>query len=259
MFTHLHTHTEYSLLDGLSRIPQLVQKAAQLGMDSLAITDHGALYGAVDFYTACVEAGIKPIIGCEIYLASGGSRFNKTGVEKSPFHLTVLAKNEKGYKNLIKLVTRAHLEGFYYKPRADRELIEEHHEGLIILSGCPTAEIPQLLVQGRYEEAKQTALWYKGLLGEDFFLEIQRHEHVPELPTINEGITRLSEETGIPIVATNDVHYVERADAPLQDVLICIHTNTNIYDENRLRMEDDSYYLKSAEEMRELFRALQVV
>ena len=254
MFTHLHVHTEFSLLDGLSRIDPLVRRAQELGMGSLAITDHGGMYGAVDFYKAAKSAGIKPIIGCEMYVAPG-SRFDRDPRDKSPFHLTVLAKDGAGYKNLVKLVTKSHLEGFYYKPRVDRALLEEFHEGLVVLSGCPSGEVPRMIAQGRMEDAKAVALWYRELFG-DYYLEIMRHGGVPDLDAINEGLLQLNHELDIPIVATNDSHYVSREDAPLQDILICIHTNTNVNDPKRLRMEEDSYYLKSAEEMEALYADL---
>ena len=251
MFTHLHVHTEYSLLDGLSRITPLVQRAKELGMDSLAITDHGGLYGAIEFYSACREAGIKPIIGCEVYVADG-SRHSKTPADKSPNHLTLLAKNDTGYHNLIKLVTKANLEGFYYKPRIDRELMEEHHEGLIALSGCPNGEVPRRIIEGRMEEARERALWFKELFG-DYYLELQYHEHIPELEPLNSGLIAMSRELDIPLVLTNDCHYVAQEDAPIQDLLICIQTNTNVHDEKRLRMEDPTYHLRSPEEMAALF------
>ncbi|MFH1141923.1 MAG: DNA polymerase III subunit alpha, partial [Chloroflexota bacterium] len=250
-FTHLHVHTEYSLLDGLSRISPLVQRAKELGMDSLAITDHGALYGAVEFYSECKSAGIKPIIGCEVYVAQG-SRHSKTPADKSPYHLTLLAKDNTGYSNLIQLVSKAQLEGFYYKPRIDRELIEAHHQGLIALSGCPNAEVPRLIIQGNLEEARKRVLWYKEVFAE-FYLELQRHQNVPELEPLNRALVPMSKELDIPLVLTNDCHYVHREDAPIQDLLICIQTNTNINDGKRLRMEDDSYYLRSSEEMAALF------
>ena len=254
MFTHLHVHTEYSLLDGVSRIPKLVKQARELGMDALAITDHGSLYGVVDFYSECLEAGIKPIIGCEVYVAQG-SRHDKTPSERSPFHLTVLAKDNLGYRNLMKLVTQAHLEGYYYRPRIDKELLEQYHQGLIVLSGCPTAEVPRLITENRLQDAKEAALWYKGLLGDDaFFFELQSHAHVPNLTTINDTLVELGRELDIPLVVTNDCHYVHKEESSLQDVLICIHTNTTIHDDKRLKMEDDSYYLKSSQEMTELFQ-----
>ena len=243
------------MLDGLSRIDRLVGRAAELGMDSLAITDHGGMYGAIDFYSAARTAGIRPIIGCEMYVASD-SRHTRNPHDKSPYHhLTVLCKNTVGYRNLVKLVSKAHLEGFYYKPRVDRELLEEHHEGLVVLSGCTSGEVPDLIAQGRTEDAKSSALWYRELFG-DYYLEIMEHEGVDNLPEINKGLVALSRETGIPLVATNDSHYVSREDAPLQDILICIHTNTNVRDERRLKMIDDTYYLRSAEEMQAIFADL---
>ena len=251
MFTHLHVHTEYSLLDGLSRVNALVGRAKELGMGSLAITDHGGLYGAIDFYRAAKEAGIKPIIGCEMYVAPGSRRSKNPG-DKTPYHITVLSKDMEGYRNLVKLVTASHLEGFYYKPRVDRELLQRHHEGLIVLSGCPSGEVPQLIYQDRMEKARDTAAWYKDLFG-DYYLELMEHGGVPELPAVNKGLVELHRDLGIPVVATNDAHYINRQDAPLQDILICIHTNTNVQDEGRLRMAEDSYYLKSPKEMRELF------
>ena len=251
MFTHLHVHTEYSMLDGLSRIDPLVRRAAELGMDSLGITDHGGLYGAIDFYRAARGAGIKPIIGCEMYVASG-SHLDRTPGDKSPFHLTVLAKDLKGYKNLVKLVTASHLKGFYYRPRVDRELLERHHEGLIVLSGCPSAEVPALISQGRTDDALKTASWYRELFP-DYYLELMEHGGIDELPAINRGLMDLHRDLGIPVVATNDSHYVLKEEARLQDILVCIHTNTNVNDERRMRMTEDSYYLKSPQEMEALF------
>ena len=251
-FTHLHVHTEYSMLDGISRIPELVTQTANLGMSALAMTDHGTLYGAVDFYSACIEAGIKPIIGCEVYMARG-SRLERSGSERSPHHLVLLARDNTGYRNLMQLVTLAHTEGFYYKPRIDREILEQYRGGLIALSGCPSAEVPELIADGNFDEAKRVANWYRDLFGDGYFLELQRHEHVPQLSEINDGLVRMSREMDLPLVVTNDAHYVHQADSPLQDVYICIQTNTNIHDEKRLRMEDTSYYIKSADEMALLF------
>ena len=253
MFTHLHVHTEYSLLDGVSRIPRLVRQAKELGMEALAITDHGSLYGVVEFYTECMDAGIKPIIGCEVYMAHG-SRHDKVQSERSPFHLTVLARDTQGYQNLIRLVTQAHLEGYYYKPRIDRELLEQYHQGLIVLAGCPTAEVPRLIAEERMDDATQAARWYRDLMGDGgFYLELQRHEHVEHLDKINDGLVELGRELDIPMVVTNDCHYVHQKDSYLQDILICIHTGTTQQDEKRLKMEDDSYYLKSADEMEAIF------
>ena len=251
MFTHLHVHTEYSLLDGLSRIDPLVGRAAELGMGSLAITDHGGLYGAIDFYQAAKKAGIKPIIGCEMYVAPG-SRHDRLPSDKTPFHITVLAKDLRGYGNLVKLVTASHLEGFYYKPRVDRDLFERYGEGLVVLSGCPSGEVPRLISEGRMDEARGSAQWYREVFP-DYHLELMQHGGVEQLPAVNRGLMELHRELGIPVVATNDSHYVNEADAYLQDVLICIHTNTTVEDAGRLRMEEPSYYLKSEEEMRALF------
>jgi DNA polymerase-3 subunit alpha len=251
MFSHLHVHTEYSLLDGMCRIPHLVERAGELGMDSLAITDHGVMYGAIEFYLAAREAGIKPIIGCEAYLTAG-SRLSRNASDKSNYHIVLLAKNQEGYHNLIQLITRAHLEGFYYRPRVDKELLQEHHEGLIALSACLVGEVPRLILEGRQQEAKQAALWYKQTFG-DFYLEIQRHP-IPELELINQGLIAMSQELDIPLVATNDVHYINQEDASAHDLLLCIGTNSSIHDEKRIKMAGDFYYLKSPQEMAELYQ-----
>ena len=252
MFTHLHTHTEYSMLDGISRIPDLVDQTQRLGMNALAITDHGSLYGAVDFYSECKERGIKPIIGCETYVAHN-SRTDRNSSERSPHHLVLLARNNTGYRNLMQLVTLAHLEGFHYRPRVDKELLERYREGLVCFSGCPSAEVPRLIADGDLDGARRAAGWYKDLFGDGYFLELQRHEDVPQLPEINNGLVTLSKELAVPLVVTNDAHYVRQNDAHYQDVYICIQTNTNIQDGNRLRMEDDSYFIKSPQEMEALF------
>jgi DNA polymerase-3 subunit alpha len=252
VFTHLHVHTEYSMLDGISRIPDLVHQTRDLGMDALAITDHGSLYGVVDFYSECKEAGIKPIIGCEVYVAHN-NRFDKGPSERSPFHLVLLARDNVGYRNLMQLVTLAHLEGFHYRPRIDKQLLEKHRQGLICFSGCPSAEVPRLIAEGNMDEARRVALWYKELFGDGYFLELQQHTDVPQLPEINSGLVAMNRELGLPLVVTNDAHYVRQGDSPLQDVYICIQTNTTIHDEKRLRMEDNSYYIKSPQEMAQLF------
>jgi len=251
MFNHLHVHTEYSLLDGMCRIPRLVERARELGMDSLAITDHGVMYGAIEFYLAAKEAGIKPIIGSEVYLAPN-SRFGRDASDKSNYHLVLLAKNQTGYRNLIRLITKAHLEGFYYKPRVDKELLEQYHHGLIALSACIAGEVPRLILAGRLEEAKQAALWYKQTFS-DFYLEIQRHP-IAELEQINRALISMSQELDIPLVATNDVHYINREDASAHDLLLCIGTNSSIYDDKRIKMAGDFYYLKSPQEMAELYQ-----
>jgi len=251
MFAHLHVHTEYSLLDGMCRIPQLVERAKELGMDSLAITDHGNMYGAIQFYLAAKEAGINPIIGCEAYIAQD-SRFSRNAGNKNNYHLILLAKNQTGYRNLIQLTTKAHLEGFYYRPRMDKELLKQYHQGLIALSGCIAGEIPSLILQGRLDEAKQTALWYKQTFG-DFYLEVLRHP-IPELEQINQGLIAISGELDIPLVATNDVHYVNQEDASAHDLLLCIKSNSSIYDDKRMKMAGDFFYLRSPQEMAELYR-----
>ena len=254
-FTHLHVHSEYSLLDGLSRIPAMVNRAQELGMTALGLTDHGSMYGAVDFYSACKEAGIKPVIGCELYVADGKRTDRSGGSKTHNHHLTVLAKNNEGYRNLMKLSSRAHLEGFYYKPRVDHELLEEHADGLIVFSGCPSSEISVALIDGNYEAAKELARWHMDSFPA-FYLEIQRHENLDFLDPLNRGLLRLGEELDIPLVATNDLHYVAESDASIHDVLLCIGTSSNISDESRFRFSDSSYYLKTHEEMAELFADL---
>jgi DNA polymerase-3 subunit alpha len=253
MFTHLHVHTEYSLLDGLCRISQLIARAKELGMTSLAITDHGSMHGVIEFYVAAKEAGIKPIIGCETYVAET-SRQNRNANDKTPHHLVLLAKNQQGYHNLIQLITKAHLEGFYYKPRVDKELLEQYHEGLIALSACAHGELPRLILGGRLEDAATQASWFKKTFN-DYYLEIQRHP-IPELEQINNGLLSLSSKLDIPIVATNDVHYINKEDSSSQELLLCIQTNTSIYDEKRFKMAGDFFYLKSQDEMVEMFRDL---
>jgi len=251
MFSHLHVHTQYSLLDGMGRISDLVERAKEMGMESLAITDHGVMYGAIEFYLAAKEAGIKPIIGCEVYLTPN-SRFSRSASDKSNYHLVLLAKNQTGYRNLIQLTTKAHLEGFYYRPRVDKELLERYHQGLIALSACIVGEVPRLILAGRLEEAKQTALWYKETFG-DFYLEIQRHP-IPELEQVNQHLIPMSQELDIPLVATNDVHYVNKEDASAHDLLLCIGTNSSVLDQKRIKMAGDFYYLKSPEEMAALYQ-----
>jgi len=251
MFTHLHVHTEYSLLDGMCRIPRLVTRAKELGMDSLAITDHGVMYGAIEFYQAAREAGIKPIIGCEVYVAPE-SRLSRTAVDKNNYHLILLARNQTGYRNLIQLTTRAHLEGFYYKPRVDKEILKEHCQGLVALSACLSGEVSRLIVEGRLSESKQAALWYRETFG-DFYLEIQRYP-IPELEQANQVLISLGNELGIPLVATGDIHYVRQEDAVAHDLLLCIGTNTSVNDEKRLKMAGDYFYLKSPKEMIEFYQ-----
>ena len=252
-FVHLHVHTEYSLLDGACRLDRLCSAAKERGQNAIAITDHGNLFGAVDFYKAAKKHGIKPIIGCEVYVAAR-SRFDKVhGVDSNRHHLVLLCENETGYKNLIKLVSSAWVDGFYTKPRIDRELLEKHHEGLIALSACLAGEIPKLVLNGEYLKAKETAQWYSNLFGKDhYYLEMQNHD-IPEQLIVNEALTRLSNETGIPLVTTNDVHYVDKEDAHTQKILICIATNHTIDEENSLEFTSDNFYLKTEDEMSLLF------
>ena len=253
-FTHLHVHTEYSLLDGASKIPELVHQAKELGMDSIAITDHGVMYGVIDFYRAAKKEGIKPIIGCEVYVAPG-SRFDKEAGknENRYYHLVLLAENDIGYHNLMKIVSRGFTEGYYYKPRVDREVLQEFHEGIIALSACLAGEVATYLRQGFYEEAKKAALEHVEIFGENnYFLELQDHG-IDDQQTVNQGLLRMSQETGIPLVATNDIHYVKKEDAEAHDILLCIQTGKKVADEDRMRYEGGQYYLKSPEEMEALF------
>ena len=253
MFTHLHLHTQFSLLDGACRLGNLVARAKELGMTSLAITDHGNMYGAVDFYRECKKEGIKPIIGCEVYVAPR-TRFDKDKVQDKQYnHLILLVKNKTGYQNLIKMVSLAYTEGFYFKPRIDRDLLEKHSEGLICLSACLAGEIPQLLLQRDYEGAKREALWYSSVFGEgNYFLELQNHG-IDEQKIVLDGLKRIHDETGLPLVATNDVHYVEKEDADIQQVLICIATNKTLGEDTGLEFHSKNFYLKSETEMREIF------
>jgi len=252
-FVHLHVHTEYSLLDGASRIDSLVKKAKSFGMTSLAITDHGAMYGVFPFYQACIREGVRPIIGVEAYITAGSRKERVSRQEQKIYHLVLLAENEIGYKNLMRLVSIAHLEGFYYKPRIDKEVLRAHHEGIIALSACLKGEINDHLLQGQFEKAKEVALEYQSIFGEkNFYLEIQDHG-MPEQKKLLESIVALAKETKIPVVATNDVHYVEKGDALIQDVLMTIGTGTTLEDEKRFRFATKEFYLKSATEMMQLF------
>ncbi|HEX9716754.1 MAG TPA: PHP domain-containing protein, partial [Actinomycetota bacterium] len=253
----MHTHTEYSLLDGASRIAALFKRAREFEMPALAVTDHGAMFGALEFYEAGRAAGVKPIIGVEAYVAPG-SRFDRTpGESEEKYrHLTVLAGDETGYRNLLKLVTDAHLEGFYHRPRIDKELLAEHAHGLIGLSGCLASEISRLLVADQDRKAAEVASTYRDLFGDgNFFVEVQDHG-VAEQRQVLPKLLDLSRAAGIPVVATNDLHYTERADAKPHDVLLCIQQQKVQTDTNRLRFGSDQFYMKSAEEMREVFREL---
>ena len=251
-FVHLHLHTEYSLLDGACRIDTLAERAKELGFDSLAITDHGVMYGAVNFYRACRKAGIKPIIGCEVYVAPRERTGREYGVDNQYTHLILLCKNETGYRNLSYLVSMGFVEGFYVKPRIDWGLLHEHAEGLVCLSGCLAGDIPQKIVSGQYDKAKEKAEELAALFGEDFYLEIQKHG-IPDEDTAARGILRIHDETGIPIVVTNDAHYINKQDAYYQDVLMCIQTGKTVNEAGRMRFETQELYLKNEEEMRALF------
>ena len=252
-FVHLHVHTQYSLLDGACRITDLIKKAKDMGMDSLAITDHGVMYGVIEFYKEAMKQGIKPIIGCEVYTAARSRHDKVNELDGSQGHLVLLAKNMTGYKNLIQLVTIGFTEGFYYKPRVDFEILEKYHEGLIALSACLAGDIPKAISNGNYEKAKQLAYKYNGIFGEgNFYLELQDHG-IKEQKIVNQQLIKLSRETGIPVVATNDIHYINKEDAEYQDVLLCIQTGKTIDEEDRMKFEGSEFYLKSADEMQELF------
>ena len=253
-FTHLHVHTEYSLLDGSNKIKEYVDRVKELGMDSAAITDHGVMYGCIDFYKACKAADINPIMGCEVYVAPG-SRFDKEvgSGEDRYYHLVLLAENNQGYSNLMKIVSKSFVEGFYYKPRVDLSLLREYHEGLIALSACLAGEVARYLTRGMYEEGKQAALRYEEIFGKgNFFLELQDHG-IPDQQTVNQQLLRMHQETGIDLVATNDVHYTYAEDEAPHDILLCIQTGKKLTDENRMRYEGGQYYVKSPQEMANLF------
>ena len=254
-FAHLHVHTEYSLLDGSNKIKECVARVKELGMNSVAITDHGVMYGVIDFYRAAKAAGIKPVLGCEVYVAPG-SRFDKEAVGSGDdryYHLVLLAENDIGYHNLMKIVSRGFTEGYYYKPRVDLEVLQEFHEGIIALSACLAGEVQKNILRGMYEEGKAAALRYQDIFGKgNFFLELQDHG-IPEQQTVNQQLLRMHRETGIDLVATNDVHYTMAEDAEPHDVLLCLQTQKKLSDENRMRYEGGQYYVKSPEEMARLF------
>ncbi len=253
-FVHLHTHTEYSLLDGSNKISEYVAKVKELGMNAAAITDHAVMFGVIDFYKAAKAAGINPILGCEVYVAPG-SRFDRelSHGEDRYYHLVLLAENDKGYGNLMKIVSKGFVDGFYYKPRVDMEVLQEYHEGIIALSACLAGEVPRHLVRGMYEEAKEIALRYEACFGKgNFFLELQDHG-IPDQKTVNQQLYRMSKETGIELVATNDIHYTNAEDAEPHDILLCMQTGKKLADEDRMRYEGGQYYVKSEEQMRELF------
>lgn len=256
-FTHLHVHSHYSLLDGLAKIDELLDRAKELGMDSLALTDHGVLYGAIEFYQKAKDRGIKPIIGCEMYLAPFGLENKRAKIDDARYHLILLCKNETGYKNLMKLVTIAHLEGFYYKPRVDKKALKKYSEGLIALSACIEGEIPSLAISGKIDEAEKMAREYQEIFGKgNFYLEIQHHPRYPHQKIANDGLIEVSRRTGIPLVATTDMHYIHLDDAPIQDILLCVQTNRKVSETNRLNMMDFDLFMRSPEEMLENFREI---
>ncbi|MFG6366057.1 DNA polymerase III subunit alpha, partial [Schaedlerella sp.] len=253
-FVHLHVHTEYSLLDGSNKISEYVARVKELGMDSAAITDHGVMYGVIDFYREAKKAGINPILGCEVYVAPG-SRFDReiTGGDDRYYHLVLLAENNTGYANLMKIVSKGFVDGYYYKPRVDKELLREYHEGIIALSACLAGEVQRYLVRGLYEDAKEQALEYQDIFGKgNYFLELQDHG-IPEQKLVNQRLLQMSEELGIELAATNDVHYTYAEDEKPHDILLCIQTGKKLADENRMRYEGGQYYVKSQEEMTALF------
>ncbi|GAB4400821.1 MAG: DNA polymerase III subunit alpha [Anaerolineales bacterium] len=253
-FVHLHVHSEYSLLDGLAKVDVLAKRAAELGMPAIALTDHGTLYGVIEFYQKCQAAGIKPIIGCEMYLSPNSMHSRAGREDQSTYHLVLLARNNQGYQNLLKIATAAQLQGYYYRPRIDKEYLAAHAEGLIALSACGSGEIPRLIKDGLIESAKEAAAWYRDLFGPDgFYLELQYHEGIPEFGDINRVLVDIARELNIPLVATNDVHYVHAGDAYAQEVLLCMQTNAVMTDPDHMSMGDNSFYLKDGDEMAALF------
>ena len=252
-FVHLHVHTEYSLLDGACRIGSMMERVKELGQDAIAITDHGVMYGCIDFYKAAKAAGVKPIIGCEVYVARRGMEDRVHGIDNDPYHLVLLCENRQGYENLCLLVSGAFIDGFYGKPRVDLDLLRKHHEGLIAMSACLAGGIPQYLMLEDYEAAKDYALKMADIFGPDhFYLELQDHGIAEQRP-VNQGILRISRETGLPLVVTNDAHYLRKEDAEMQDVLLCVQTGKTVDDTNRMKFETEEFYLKSEEELRQLF------
>ena len=252
-FVHLHIHSEYSLLDGANRIKDLPVRAKELGMNSIALTDHGVMFGAIDFYKACKANGVKPIIGCEVYVAPRGRKDKEPKIDEKYNHLILLAKNNDGYKNLAKLVSLGFTEGFYYKPRIDKEILEKYHDGLICLSACLAGEVSQAILNNNIEEAKKVALWFKNLFGEDYYLEVQNNG-IKEQVLVNQKLVELSRELEIPLVATNDAHYLKREDAYNHEVLLCIQTGKRMTDEDRMKFDTDELYVKSPEEMSDYFK-----
>ena len=257
-FVHLHLHTEYSLLDAACRIDRLMEHASKLEFPAMAMTDHGVMYGAIEFYQAARKAGIKPIIGCEVYVAPGSRLEKKSSIGGKEVynHLVLLAQNEIGYKNLVRLVSDAHLEGYYYKPRIDKDILGEHKEGLIALSGCLASEIPALITHEKLKEARNAIDWFKQTFGnENFFLELQNHG-IPEQQVVNRQLINWADDFGLKMVATNDVHYVKKEHSHAHDSLICIGTQSQLNDTKRMSYVPEQFYLRSAEEMAELFKEM---
>ena len=253
MFTHLHLHTEYSLLDGMNRISELPQYIKDLGMNACAITDHGAMFGVVDFYKSCKKAGIKPIIGCEVYTAARTLYDKDSEMDRHSGHLILLAETQEGYSNLVKIVSKSYVDGFYYKPRVDKNLLREYSKGLICLSGCLAGNEQRMLLLADYDGARREALELLDIFGEgNFFLEIQNN-HLEDDERVIEGLKRLSADIDVPLVATNDAHYMKREDAVAQDVLMCIQTQVSVNEKDRMSFETDEFYVKSEAEMLELF------
>ncbi|MBL4936282.1 DNA polymerase III subunit alpha [Clostridium sp. YIM B02515] len=251
-FVHLHVHTEYSLLDGSGKIPDLIARVKELGMKSIAITDHGVMYGCVDFYRAAKDQGIKPIIGCEVYVASKSMHDKTNNKDNETHHLVLLVKNETGYQNLMKIVSQASIDGFYYKPRTDHDYLREHSEGIIASSACLGGEVQSNILSGNINKAKEIALLYKEIFKDGFYLELQYHG-VDEQQKVNEELVRMSKELDIPLICTNDVHYINREDSRAHDILLCVQTGKTVDEEKRMRYPSDEFYLKSPEEMYETF------
>lgn len=254
-FVHLHVHSEYSLLDGMCRIKELPKRAKELGMKAIALTDHGVMYGAVEFFQECKKEGIKPIIGCEVYVAPRNRNQKEHGLDDKYSHLILLAKNDIGYQNLIKLVSIAYKEGYYYKPRIDLEILKQYHDGLICLSACLAGSVNQAILKDDIELAKEIALWHKEIFGEDYYLEIQNNS-LPEQVMVNQKLIMLSRQLGIPLVATNDAHYLKKEDSYVHEVLLCMQTGKRMTDEDRMRFETNDFYLKTPEEMADYFEAV---
>jgi len=243
-FVHLHVHSEYSLLDGLSKIPRLVARAQELGQPAVALTDHGVMFGTIEFYNAAKKAGVKPIIGIEAYLAPRARTDRDPQKDKSPYHLLLLAQNDAGVKNLYQLASIAQLEGFYYKPRVDKEVLARHSDGILCLSGCGSAEVPRNLLEGQIDKARHALAWYREVFGpERFYVELQWHDNIPGLDKANAQLIRMAKESGLKTVATNDVHYINADDWNAQDVLLCVGTGSLVSQPDRMRMTDHSYYL----------------